>query len=236
MTFATNSLGEILKSAFSAETWNMLLPSLWSTIYMVFVAVIIMLIFGTLIGIVLVLTDKDGLHPMRTLNNVLGAVINALRSLPSMIMIIITLPLARLITGQGYGPNACIIALAISCIPMYARLVENNLFEVDKGKIEAAKAMGISNGKILLTVIVPEAVPAIIRSFTVAIISVLSMTALAGAFGAGGIGNIAIQYGFNRFRYDILIATVFILIVFAELVQLAGDCCAKLVLKKRHML
>lgn len=237
MTFENSTLGEILKSAFSAEVWrDMMIPALGSTMYMLVMALIIMLIFGLLLGMLLYVTDKNGLTPVPALNNVLSATVNALRSLPSMIMIIITIPLGRMITGQGYGPNACIIALAISCIPMFARLVSNNMFEVSQGKIEAARSMGAGNGTILTKVVMPEALPAMIRSFTVAVISVLSMTALAGAFGAGGIGHIAVQYGFNRFRYDILIATVLVLIILAELIQLLGDGAARLVLRKRHMM
>ncbi len=237
MTFENSTLGEILKSAFSVEVWrDMMIPALGSTIYMLVMALIIMLIFGILLGMLLYITDKNGLTPVPALNNVLSAIVNALRSLPSMIMIIITIPLGRMITGQGYGPNACIIALAISCIPMFARLVSNNLFEVSQGKIEAARAMGAGNGTILMKIVIPEALPALIRSFTVAVISVLSMTALAGAFGAGGIGHLAVQYGFNRFRYDILIATVLVLIIMAQLIQFFGDAAARLVLRKRHMM
>jgi len=236
MTFKTHSLSEILASAFGPEVWALLWPAIISTLYMVGIATIITLIVGIVLGMILFVTDKDGLVPRRLLNKVLSSVINALRSLPSMIMIIMTLPLARLLTGKGYGANACIIALAMSCIPMYARLVENCLFEIDRGKIQAAKSMGIGNFTILMTVVLPESLPSIIRSFTVAVIAIISMTALAGCFGAGGIGNIAVQYGFNRFRYDILIATVILLVVFAEIVQLCGSFCAKLVLKKRHML
>lgn len=236
MTFETHSLKEILISAFSAEVWELLWPAFISTLYMVAIATIITLIAGIIIGMLLVLLGKDGLIPKPFIYRILSSVINALRSLPSMIMIIITLPLARAITGKGYGANACIIALAFSCIPMYARLVENSLLEVAKGKIEAAKAMGTGNARIMFTVILPEAFPSIIRSFTVAVIAIISMTALAGSFGAGGIGNVAVQYGFNRFRYDILIATVFVLIVLAEIIQLIGDFGARLVLKHRHML
>ena len=236
MTFKTHSLWEILASAFGSEVWVLLWPAVLSTLYMVGIATIITLIVGIFLGMIIFVTDKDGLVPMPVINKVLGSAINALRSLPSMIMIIMTLPLARLITGKGYGADACIIALAMSCIPMYARLVENCLFEIDRGKIEAAKSMGVGNLTILMTVVLPETLPSIIRSFTVAVIAIISMTALAGCFGAGGIGSIAVQYGFNRFRYDILIATVVILVVFAELVQLFGSFCAKSVLKKRHML
>ena len=237
MTFENSTLGEILKSAFSKEVWfEMMIPALGTTMYMLILAVIIMLIFGLLLGMLLYMTDKNGLTPVPALNNVLSAIVNALRSLPSMIMIIITIPLGRAITGQGYGANSCIIALAISCIPMFARLVSNNMFEVSGGKIEAARSMGADNSTILMQVVMPEALPGMIRSLTVAVISVLSMTALAGAFGAGGIGHIAVQYGFNRFRYDILIATVLLLIVIAELIQLLGDGMARLVLRKRHMM
>ena len=119
MTFENSTLGEILRSAFSAEIWrDMMIPALGATMYMLVMALIIMLIFGLLLGMLLFMTDKNGLTPVPSLNNVLSAIVNALRSLPSMIMIIITIPLGRAITGQGYGPNACIIALAISCIPM----------------------------------------------------------------------------------------------------------------------
>lgn len=236
MTFKTHSLFEILTSAFGAEVWALLWPAVVSTLYMVGIATVITLIFGIALGMIIFVTDKNSLVPMPIFNNVVGSVINALRSLPSMIMIIMTLPLARLITGKGYGEDACIIALAMSCIPMYARLVENCLFEIDKGKIEAAKSIGVSNFSILMTVVLPESLPSLIRSFTVAVIAIISMTALAGCFGAGGIGNIAVQYGFNRFRYDILIATILILIFFAQTVQFGGIFCAKRVLKKRHML
>lgn len=236
MTFKTHSLFEIISSAFGYDVWLLLWPAIISTLYMVSIATIITLIVGIALGMVIFMTDPDSLVPMPVFNHIVGSIINALRSLPSMIMIIITLPLARLITGKGYGSDACIIALAMSCIPMYARLVENCLFEIDKGKIEAAKSMGISNFFILMTVVLPESYPSIIRSFTVAVIAIISMTALAGCFGAGGIGNVAVQYGFNRFRYDILIATVVILVAFAQLVQLGGIFCVKQVLKKRHML
>lgn len=236
MTFQTHSLIEILKSAFSASTWELVFPALLTTLYMVGIATILTLIAGLILGGILVMTDKDGLTPLPIFNTILSSIINALRSLPSMIMIISVLPLARFILGKGYGANACIIALAISCIPMYARLVENSLLEIDKGKIEAAKSMGIGNFKILFTVILPEAIPSVIRSFTVAIIAIISMTALAGCFGAGGIGSVAIQYGFNRFRFDILIATILVLVILAQIVQFTGNFFAKLILKKRHLI
>ena len=146
------------------------------------------------------------------------------------------LPIARVIVGKAYGSNACIIALVASCVPMFARLVESSLLEVAKGKIEAAKAMGAGNIRILLTVMLPEALPSLIRAFTVAVIAVISMTALAGNFGAGGIGDIAVRFGFNRFQHDVLIATVFVLIIMVQFVQLLGDLTSKLLLKKWHLI
>ncbi|MFA5658929.1 MAG: methionine ABC transporter permease, partial [Oscillospiraceae bacterium] len=169
-------------------------------------------------------------------NRTLGGIINALRSLPQIIMIIVMLPVARLLVGQAYGVNACIIALAASCIPMFARLVESSLLEIPKGKIEAAKAMGSDNFRILFRVMIPESLPSLIRAFTVALIAIISMTALAGNFGAGGIGDIAVRFGFQRFQHDVLFATVFVLIIVVQFVQLTGDLFSKLLLKKWHLI
>jgi len=236
MTFRNHTLWEVLQSAFSVPIWEKVVPAIWETLYMVVLSTIFTFIIGLLLGLVLVLTSKEGLHPVVWFNRLLGAIVNCLRSLPSMIMIIIMLPLARLILGKGYGANACIIALIASCVPMYGRLVENSLLEIQKGKIEAAKAMGIGSARILFTIMVPETLPSLIRSSTVAVVAVISMTALAGSFGAGGLGDIAVRFGFNRFQWDILIATVFVLVVMVQFVQLIGDLIAKLILKKRHLL
>ncbi len=189
-----------------------------------------------MLGLVLVLTSNEGLHPIPWLNNILGVIINCLRSLPQMIVIILMLPLARLLVGKAYGSNACIIALVASCVPMFARLVESSLLEVTKGKIEAAKAMGANNFQILISVMLPEALPSLIRASTVAVIAVISMTALAGNFGAGGIGDIAVRFGFNRFQHDILLATVLVLIVIVQFVQMVGDFLSRLLLKKWHLI
>jgi D-methionine transport system permease protein len=138
--------------------------------------------------------------------------------------------------GQAYGVNACIIALAASCIPMFARIVESSLLEISKGKIEAAKAMGSGNFRILFKVMIPESLPSLIRGFTIALIAIISMTALAGNFGAGGIGDIAVRFGFQRFQHDVLFATVYILIIMVQLVQFTGDLISKLLLKKWHLI
>lgn len=236
MSLRNHSFWEVLQSAFTQKVWDTLWPAIWDTLYMVAVTAVITLIFGIALGLFLVLTNDDGLYPLIAFNRTLGGIINGLRSLPQIIMIIVMLPVARLIVGQAYGVNACIIALAASCIPMFARLVESSLLEIPKGKIEAAKAMGSDNFRILFRVMIPESLPSLIRAFTVALIAIISMTALAGNFGAGGIGDIAVRFGFQRFQHDVLFATVFVLIIVVQFVQLTGDLFSKLLLKKWHLI
>ena len=230
MSLRTHSLWEVLVSAFGPDVWKIVFPAIGDTLYMIFFAAVFTFIIGISIGLFLSVTADDGLFPVPILYRFLSTIINGLRSLPEMIMIILMLPIARIIIGKSYGPNACIIALVASCVPMYARLVQSSLAELAKGKIEAAEAMGSNVWKIIFTVMLPESMPALIRSFTVA------MTALAGSFGAGGLGDIAVRYGFNRFQHDVLIATVLSLVVIVQIVQLIGDILSRLILKKRHML
>lgn len=234
MTFETHSLLEIIQSAFTPDVWGLVWPAFLDTMYMVALASLLTFIGGVLIGIILYTTHDEGLTPLPTFYNALSSIVNALRSLPSLIMIIIILPVARTITGKGYGMPAVIIALTVSCVPMYARLVENSLLSIERGKVEAALSMGSGHLKILSRVIIPETLTQIIRGFIVAIIAIISMTAIAGSFGAGGLGNIAVQYGFNRFRYDIMLITVILLIVVAQVIQWIGDLIARMILKKRH--
>jgi len=231
-----SALLQTLRSAFGAEVWSIVGPSILQTLYMTALSTALTGVFGLALGVILVLTDRDGIHPLPVFNTILGAVINALRSMPSVIIIILTLPLSRLIIGVSYGPTACIFALAFTCIPMYARLVENAILEVPQGKIEAAKAMGSRTGEIVFKVMLPEALPALVRSFTVAVIAVISVTALAGSFGAGGLGDVAVRYGYQRFRVDMLIASVAALIALVTAVQIAGGGAAKAILKRRHLI
>lgn len=236
MSLDKYSFWEVLLHSFSSDVWKIVGPAVWETLYMVAVSAVITLTAGTMLGIALSVISKEGVRPLPVVSGVVGSVINCLRSLPQMIMIIITLPLARAILGQSYGVNACIIALAASCIPMFARLVQSALVEIPKGKIEAAKSMGSSGTQIVFRIMLPEALPSIIRAFTVALIAIISMTALAGSFGAGGIGDIAVRYGFNRFQHDMLFASVFVLIIMVQIIQSAGDIVSNLILKKRHLI
>lgn len=235
MNLNNSSIIEVLKSAFGPKVWAIVTPAILDTLYMTLLTTIFTLILGVLLGIILVVTDKEGLHPIPAFNRVLGAIVNALRSLPSMILIILTLPLSRMIIGISYGPKACILALVASCVPMFGRLVESSILEVPKGKIEAAKSMGSGNFQIIVKVLIPEALPSLIRNFTIAVIAIISTTALAGSFGAGGLGDIAVRFGYARFKTDILIAAVLVLILFVQLVQLLGDLLSKYIARKRFL-
>lgn len=222
-----NSFLNVIRSSFSLNTWEIIGPAIGQTLYMSFITVFYSLALGIILGILLVVTDQNGIYPMPTFNRVFGAVINVLRSFPSMILIILTLPLSRFIVGKSYGPDACILALVMVVVPMLSRLVESSLRDVTRGKVEAAQAMGSSNMRIVVCVLLPEALPSLIRNTTIAFIAIISTTALAGSFGAGGLGAVAVQYGYDRFETEVLIAAVLVLVVIVQAVQLTGDLLAK---------
>ena len=227
---------ETIESAFGAKTWAIIVPAIYDTLYMALFTTILTVFFGLILGIALVTTNKDGIYPSPRFNVIAGSVVNGFRSLSSMIVIILTLPLSRLILGKSYGPEACIIALAVTCIPMFGRLVESSILEVSKGKIEAARSMGAKNRDIVLKVLLPEALPSLIRSFTISVIAIISTTALAGTLGAGGLGDVAVRFGYSRFKTDILLAAVLVMDVIVQAVQFAGNTLSKLILKKRHLI
>ena len=236
MSLLDSTFWEVFLASLSPEIWKDLWGPVGETLYMTAISSVIMLMFGIVIGILLDITNPNGLIPLKVSYTLSGWMINCLRSLPQMIMIILMIPVARLIFGKSYGTNACIIAIAASCIPMYARIVESSLLEIDKGKIEAAQAMGSKNISIVFKVLLPETLPSLIRGFTVSVITVLSMTALAGMFGAGGIGDIAVRYGYQRFQHDRLFACVYILIILVQLIQGIGNLVSKRILKSRNLI
>ncbi|MDR1418174.1 MAG: ABC transporter permease [Endomicrobium sp.] len=225
-----------LAKLFRQETLDIILPATWQTLYMVLVATPITIFFGLLFGISLYITDKNGLYPIPIFNKTFGAVINAVLALPSMIVIILALPISKFIVGVSYGPKACIIALTIVCTPIFSRLVESSILEVSKGKIEAAKSMGASTCDIIFKVMLPEALPTLIRNFIVLTITLISITAIAGTFGAGGLGEVAVRFGYHRFKIDILLVAVLVLLVLVESLQFLGDRLSKRILKKRHLI
>ena len=236
MSLLDSSLWEVFIGSFNPEIWKELIKPIGETLYMTAISSVIVLVFGIIIGIFLTTANPDGLVPLKVPYITAGWLINVLRSLPQMVMIILMVPVARLFFGKSYGTNACIIAISASCIPMYARIVESSLLEIGKGKIEAAKSIGSTNFQIITKVILPETLPGLIRGFTVAVISVISMTALAGMFGAGGIGDIAVRFGYQRFQHDRLFACVYILVIFVQITQGIGNLISNKILKTRNLL
>lgn len=236
MSLLNTPLWEVIKGSFAPEIWQRILPAVGETLYITAVSSAIMLIFGLLLGILLTVTNPNGLVPLKALYSSSGWLINCLRSLPQMVMIILMIPVARLFFGKSYGTNACTLAIAASCIPMYARIVESSLLEIAKGKVDAAKSIGSTNIQIIIRILIPETIPSLIRGYTVAVIAVISMTALAGMFGAGGIGDIAVRFGYQRFQHDVLFAAVYVLILLVQAVQLIGDFTSRQILKKRNLI
>jgi len=217
----------------SNELVKLLLIGTQETLYMVVLSSIIALLIGVPIGVLLVVSDKGGIFPMIKVNKIAGIIINIIRSMPEMILIIILLPLAKLIVGTTLGTNAAIVSISIGSAPFLARIIENSLKEVEYGKIEAAESMGATPFEIIKKVLLPEALPSIVRGITIGIIGIIGFTAIAGAIGAGGLGSLAIRFGYQRFRTDVLIGTVVILVVIVQAIQLIGDFIAKSINRKR---
>ena len=216
----------------SPEILTLLAKSLWETTYMVAVSGLISALIGVPLGIILVTTGKKHILENTPLNQVLGVIVNAARSTPFIILMVAIIPLTRLIVGTSIGTNAAIVPLSIAAIPFVARIVESALKEVDYGVIEAAQAMGASPREIITKVLLPEAMPAIILGLTLTIISLIGYSAMAGAIGGGGLGDLAIRYGYQRFRADIMLITVIILIGQVQIVQSTGDYLARRLNKK----
>lgn len=180
------------------------------------------------------ITEKGHIAQSPKINKVLGTIINIFRSFPFIILIVILLPLSRIVVGTSLGSTAAVVPLSIGSAPFLARIIENSLKEVERGKIEAALAMGATNFNIILRVLIPEALPSLVRGVTLAIITITGFTASAGAIGAGGLGSLAIRFGYMRFRNDVMFATIIVLVVFVQVIQLGGDLLAKSINKKRY--
>ncbi|KZE51969.1 methionine ABC transporter permease [Brevibacillus parabrevis] len=217
---------------------NDLIDLLWEglleTLYMVFWSSLFALGMGVVLGVTLVVTDKGGILEAPKLNKVISTVINGVRSLPLIILIVLLLPLSRLIVGTTLGPTAAIVSLSIGAAPFLGRIIESALKEVSAGKIEAAKAVGATPFTIIFRVLIPEAMPALVRGITIGIIGITEFTAVAGAIGAGGLGSLAIRFGYQRFREDVLIATVLLIILLVQIIQWSGDLLVKSINKKRY--
>ena len=209
------------------ETLNsLIIPGFMETLYMVFFSTVFAVLLGLPIGVLLLITEENHILPMKSLNLVLSSLVNIFRSLPFIILIIILFPLSRLIVDTAIGSTAAIVPLSIAAAPFVARVAESALREVPWGMIEAAKSMGANNWQIIWRVLLPESVSALVLGLTLTVINILGYTAMAGAVGAGGIGDVAIRYGYQRFRDDVLWITVIVLIVMVQAIQSLGNFIA----------
>jgi len=207
----------------SQDMLMLLVEGLGETFYMVAVSSLVSALFGIPLGVVLVVTGKGHIKENLVFNQTLGAIVNAARSTPFIILMVAIIPFTRIIVGTSIGTNAAIVPLSIAAIPFLARVVESAIKEVDAGLIEAAQSMGASTGQIILKVLIPESMPSIVLGFTLTVISLIGYSAMAGAIGGGGLGDLAIRYGYQRFRADVMLATVVILIAMVQIVQSSGD-------------
>ncbi|MDW5300234.1 MAG: methionine ABC transporter permease [Sedimentibacter sp.] len=203
-------------------TLTMLIDGTRDTLYMTFVSTIFAYLLAFPIGIALVITKRDGLHPMGFLNRILDVAVNVGRSIPFLILLIAVIPLTKIIAGKSYGSTATIVPLVIASTPFIARLIESSLQEVDQGVIEAAQSMGAPLSTIIFKVLVPEAKTSLIVGGTIAIGTILSYSAMAGVVGGGGLGDIAIRYGYYRYQTDIMVITVILLVILVQLLQMIG--------------
>ena len=211
----------------SPEIINLLIKSFVETCYMVAASTIISTLIGLPLGVILTVTRKGHILENTSVNAILGAVVNATRSTPFIILMVAIIPLTRMIVGSSIGTTAAIVPLTISAAPFIARIIESSLLEIDPGVIEAAQAMGASPLQIINKVLLPEALHSIVLGVTLAIISLIGYSAMAGALGGGGLGDLAIRYGYQRFRVDIMIATVVVLIAQVQIVQSCGNYISK---------
>jgi D-methionine transport system permease protein len=209
-----NQTMEIIQSEFAQASFE--------TFEMVLISMIAAAIFGTILGLVLHLASNPIFYKNKVVNGIAGTIINVIRSLPFIILIIVLQPLARLVVGTSIGPIAASVSLAIAAIAFYARLVEGAFSEVDKGVIEAAVATGASMPLIIRKVLFVEATPALVRALTVTFVSVIGYSAMAGCVGGGGLGDIAIRYGYYRYQTSIMIVTVVLLVILVQIFQSIG--------------
>jgi D-methionine transport system permease protein len=207
----------------SSEMIDLFLSSFGETLLMVGISGLLGAVLGVPLGILLHITDRDGILPNTPFNHVAGIVVNAVRSTPFIILLVAVIPITRFFVGSSIGTAAAVVPLTIAAAPFVARLVESALREVDRGLVEAAQAMGATTGQIIFKVLIPEAFAGIVAGLTITFVSLVGYSAMAGAIGGGGLGDLGIRYGYQRFLPEVMLMVVLILIVFVQVVQTLGD-------------
>lgn len=206
---------------------NLLIQGVGETLQMTVISTIASMIIGIPLGVILVVTSKGHILANKFINNILGAIVNAGRSIPFIILMVAIIPFTRMVVGTSIGTTAACVPLTLSAIPFLARLVETSIKEVNFGVIEAAQTMGASPFQIIKKVLLPESKSNIVDNVTVLVVNLISYSAMAGAIGGGGLGDIAIRYGYQRFQGDVMIATIIILIVMVQVCQMIGDTISR---------
>ncbi|MGB8697191.1 methionine ABC transporter permease [Acinetobacter sp.] len=212
---------------------DLLITGTIDTLVMVGVSAFFALLIGLPMAVILVNTSEHGIYPSKSINQSLGWIVNITRSIPFLILMVALIPLTRLIVGTSYGVWAAVVPLTLAATPFFARIAEVSLREVDQGLIEAAQAMGCNRKQIVWHVLLPEALPGIVAGFTVTLVTMINSSAIAGAIGAGGLGDIAYRYGYQRFDMQIMLAVIVVLIVLVMLIQATGDTLANQLDKRK---
>ena len=216
----------------SQQIINLLIQGFLETVQMTVISTVAAVLLGVPLGVILVITSRGHIMQNEAVNKVLGAIVNATRSIPFIILMVAIIPFTRLVAGTSIGTTAACVPLTLAAIPFLARLVETAIKEVNGGVIEAAQSMGATPLQIIWKVLLPEALPTLIDNITVLIVNLISYSAMAGAIGGGGLGDIAIRYGYQRFQGDVMLATIVILIVLVQVIQSLGDYLSRKVNKK----
>lgn len=209
------------------EIRQMIINGIGETLYMTLASTFVGYLVGLPLGICLAVTDKDGLTPNKVIYKVLDFIVNVLRSIPFLILLILLIPFTRLVVGRSTGVSATVVPLVVAAIPFIARMVESSIKEVDNGVVEAARSMGASNLRIIVHVLITESKTSLISGITIAIGTILGYSAMAGVVGGGGLGDIAVRYGYYRYQTNIMVITVVLLIVLVQVFQTSGNLIAK---------
>lgn len=217
----------------TSATTDMIITGIGQTLYMTILSTVVGYVFGLPLGVMLAVSDKDGLRPNRAVYKVLDVISNIIRSIPFLILLILIIPLTRIIVGQSYGSSATVVPLAVAAIPFIGRMVESSIKEVDAGVVEAARSMGASDLRIIVKVLLLESRTSLITGATIAIGTILGYSAMAGSVGGGGLGDIAIRYGYYRYESQIMIVTVILLVVLVQVFQSIGMIIASKLDKRR---